>query len=189
MGLLGPKVLAAHQTVYQTIYLIFMVPLGMSYAATARVGQAFGQQNMAQARQAGYVAMAIAAAFMLLVTAGLLVFRQSVIGLYLNLHDPDNAPVITLAMPMMVVAACAQITDGVQRVASGALYGLQDTRMPMVLSGLAFWGVGLTMGYLLGFPLGLGGVGLWIGQSTGVAVAGIIFVNRFHRLARPSQLP
>ncbi|MBE9114264.1 MATE family efflux transporter, partial [Nodosilinea sp. LEGE 07298] len=148
MGILGPEVLAAHQTVYQTIYLIFMVPLGMSYAATARVGQALGQQDIAQTRRAGIVAIAIAAAFMLLATLGLLLFRQSIIGLYLDLSDPANAPVVALAMPMLLVAALAQLTDGVQRVASGALYGLQDTRMPMVLSGLAFWGVGLTTGYL-----------------------------------------
>ena len=187
MGILGPEVLAAHQTVYQTIYLIFMVPLGMSYAATARVGQAFGQQDLAQARLAGYVAFAIAALFMLLATLGLLLFRPAIVGLYLDLSDPANDPVIALAMPMLLVAALAQLTDGVQRVASGALYGLQDTQVPMVLSGLAFWGVGLTTGYVLGFGLGLGGVGLWIGQSIGVATAGIIFVARFHRLTRPSR--
>ncbi|MBE9136965.1 MATE family efflux transporter [Nodosilinea sp. LEGE 07088] len=185
MGLLGPEVLAAHQTVYQTIYLIFMVPLGMSYAVTARVGQAVGQQDRAQARQAGYVAMAIAAVFMLLATVGLLLFRRAIIGLYIDVDDPANANVVALAMPMLQVAALAELTDGVQRVAAGALYGLQDTRIPMVLSGLAFWGVGLTTGYLLGFIAGWGGVGLWIGQSIGVATAGIIFVARFHRLTRP----
>ncbi|MGG6242217.1 MATE family efflux transporter [Nodosilinea sp. AN01ver1] len=187
MGILSPEVLAAHQTVYQTIYLIFMVPLGLSYAATARVGQALGQQDMAQARRAGYVAIAIAAAFMLLSTVALLLWRQQIIGLYLNLEDPANATVVALALPMLFVAALAQVTDGVQRVASGALYGLQDTRLPMVLSGLAFWGVGLTTGYLLGFGLGLGGVGLWIGQSIGVATAGVIFVARFHRLTCPKS--
>lgn len=186
-GILGPEVLAAHQAVYQTTYLIFMVPLGMSYAATARVGHALGRQDMAQARRAGYVAMAIAAAFLLLTSLGLLLCRQSVVGLYLDRSDPTNAPVAALAKSMLLVAALAQLTDGVQRVASGALYGLQDTRVPMVLSGLAFWGVGLTMGYILGFATGLGGVGLWIGQSTGVATAGIIFIARFHRLTRPKQ--
>jgi len=83
------------------------------------------------------------------------------------------------------VATLVQVVDGVQRVSTGALYGLQDTRRPMVLSGLAFWGVGLTTGYCLGFLLGLGGIGLWIGQSTGVTVACVIFVIRFHRLTRP----
>ncbi|WOD38493.1 MATE family efflux transporter [Nodosilinea sp. E11] len=185
MGILGPEVLAAHQTVYQTIYLIFTVPLGMSYAATARVGMGFGQQDLVAARRAGYVAMAIAAAFMLLATLGLLVFRQAVVGLYLDLDDAANAPVVAQALPMLFVAALVQVVDGVQRVSTGALYGLQDTRTPMVLSGLAFWGVGLTIGYGLGFIAGLGGVGLWIGQSLGVTVASLIFVIRFYRLTQP----
>jgi multidrug resistance protein, MATE family len=185
MGILGPEMLAAHQTVYQTIYLIFTVPLGMSYAATARVGVGFGQQDLGAARRAGYVAMAIAAGFMLLATVALLVFRQSVIGLYLDLRDPANDSVVALALPMLLVASLVQVVDGMQRVSTGALYGLQDTRRPMVLSGLAFWGVGLTIGYCLGFPLGLGGVGLWIGQSAGVTTACLIFVSRFHRLTQP----
>ena len=184
MGVLGPETLAAHQTVYQTIYLVFMVPLGMSFAATARVGHALGQQDMAAARRAGYVAIAIAVCFMALATVSLLIFRHQVIGLYLDPANPANDPVVALARPMLLVAALVQVSDGVQRVASGALYGLQDTRLPMILSALTFWGVGVTLGYLLGFPLGLGGVGLWIGQSTGVATAGLIFILRFHRLTR-----
>ncbi|MUL35186.1 MATE family efflux transporter [Gloeocapsopsis dulcis] len=182
MGILGTEVLAAHQTVYQTMYLIFMVPLGMSYAVTARVGQWFGQQDFKSARRAGYISITIAAIFMIVTAIALVIYRQQVIGIYLDIHNPANVNVLTLAVPMLIISAVAQLLDGVQRVAMGALYGLQDTRIPMLLSGLAFWGVGLTSGYLLGFPLGLGGVGLWTGQSIGVAVAGVIFVWRFHRL-------
>jgi multidrug resistance protein, MATE family len=119
---------------------------------------------------------------MILTAIGLILYRQQVIGIYLDIHNPDNANVVKLAIPMLIISALAQLLDGVQRVAMGALYGLQDTRIPMILSGLAFWGVGLTSGYVLGFSLGLAGVGLWIGQSIGVAVAGVIFVWRFHKL-------
>lgn len=182
MGILGTDVLAAHQTVYQTMYIIFMVPLGMSYAVTARVGQWFGQRDFLGVRRAGYVSLAHAALFMLLTAIGLVVYRQQVIGIYLDGDAPDHARVAALAVPMLIVSAFAQLLDGIQRVAMGALYGLQDARVPMLLSGLAFWGIGLTSGYLLGFPLGLGGVGLWVGQSIGVAVAGVIFVWRFQRL-------
>jgi MATE family multidrug resistance protein len=182
MGILGTEVLAAHQTVYQTMYIVFMVPLGMSYAVTARVGQWFGQQDLRGARRAGYVSIAVAAVFMILTAITLVMYRQQVIGIYLDIHNPENANVLTLAVPMLIISALAQLLDGVQRVAMGALYGLQDTRIPMLLSGFAFWGVGLISAYLLGFPLGLGGVGLWTGQSIGVAVAGVIFVWRFHRL-------
>ncbi len=182
MGILGTEVLAAHQTVYQTIYLIFMVPLGMSYAVTVRVGQWLGQQDLEGARRAGYVSVSVAAVFMALTAIVLLWHPQQVIGIYLDIRNPENANVLKLAVPMLMVAALAQLLDGVQRVAMGALYGLQDTRVPMLLSLLTFWGVGLTSAYLLGFPFGLGAVGLWAGQSIGVAVAGVIFVWRFHKL-------
>lgn len=187
MGLLGPEVLAAHQTVYQTMYVIYMVPLGMSYAATARVGQWAGQRDRAKMRQAGYVGIGLAAAFMGTVAIALVIFRHQVIGMYLDISDPANAAVLAMAMPILFISALSQLLDGVQRVAMGALYGLQDMRVPMLLSGLAFWGVGLTSGYVLGFPLGLGGTGLWIGQSIGVAVAGVMFTWRFHCLTAPQR--
>ena len=182
MGILGTDILAAHQTVYQTMYIIFMVPLGMSYAVTARVGQWLGQKDMKGVRRAGYVGMVIAGLFMFVTAIALVIYRRQVIGIYIDIDHPDNARVLALAIPMLFVSSIAQLLDGIQRVAMGALHGLQDTRIPMLISGLAFWGVGLTSGYGLGFILGFEGVGLWIGQSIGVAVAGLISILRFHRL-------
>lgn len=187
MGALGTETLAAHQTVYQTVFLLFMVPLGMSYAVTVRVGQWLGQQDREGTRRSGYVSVAAAAAFMALTALILLLFRHPVIGVYLDMNDPETMNVVNLAMPMLTIAAVAQFLDGVQRVAMGALYGLQDTRLPMLLSVLTFWVIGLTSGYVLGFPIGLGGVGLWTGQSIGVAVAGLIFLWRFHSLTSRSN--
>lgn len=187
MGALGTETLAAHQTVYQTVFLLFMVPLGMSFAVTVRVGQWLGQQDREGTRRSGYVSVAAAAAFMALTAIVLLLFRQPVIGIYLDMNAPETMNVVNLAMPMLTIAAIAQFLDGVQRVAMGALYGLQDTRIPMLLSVLTFWVIGLTSGYILGFPIGLGGVGLWTGQSIGVAVAGLIFLWRFHSLTSKSS--
>jgi MATE family multidrug resistance protein len=187
MGTLGTETLAAHQTVYQTVFLLFMVPLGMSYAATVRVGQWMGQRDRQGTRQAGYVCVAAAAIFMALTAIILLLFRQPIIGIYLDINDPESTRVISLAIPMLMIAALAQLLDGVQRVAMGALYGLQDTRTPMILSVITFWGVGLASGYVLGFPMGFGGIGLWTGQSIGVAVAGLIFLWRFHSLTSKSS--
>jgi MATE family multidrug resistance protein len=182
MGLLGTEVLAAHQIVFQTMVVIFMVPLGMSFATTARVGIWFGQQNLEGARRAGYISISMAVVFMTLTGIILLTYPQQVVGIYLDIHNPENANVLKLAVSMLMIAALAQLLDGVQKTAMGALYGLQDTRVPMLLSLLAFWGVGLTSGYLLGFYFALGSVGLWIGQSIGVAIAGVIFLWRFHKL-------
>jgi MATE family multidrug resistance protein len=187
MGALGTETLAAHQTVYQTIFLLFMVPLGMSYAATVRVGQWMGQHNRQGTRSAGYVSVTAAAGFMALTALGLLLFHQQIIGIYLDVNDPEATRVINLAIPMLMIAALAQFLDGVQRVAMGALYGLQDTRTPMILSVVTFWGIGLTSGYVLGFPMRFGGTGLWVGQSIGVAVAGLIFLWRFHSQTSPKN--
>ena len=184
MGSLGTEVLAAHQIILQTISITFMVPLAMSYAATIRVGQEVGQNNLAGVNLAGYVGAGIGLVFMMLVMIVMLVFPRQIIGIFIDISDPNNAKVITLASGLMIIAAISQIVDGPQKIIMGALYGLQDTRIPLVLSLLAFWGVGLTSGYWLGFYTSLGGNGLWIGQSIGIMVSAIIFFWRFHHIIR-----
>nr|WP_198288604.1 MATE family efflux transporter [Chamaesiphon minutus] len=187
MGILGSEVLAAHQAVYQTAYLIFMVPLGISYATAIRVGYHVGRQDLKAARKAGYVNVSVAAGFMAVMAIFLLTHPQSVIGLFLDIHKPENADVLKLAVPMLMIAALSQFLDGVQSAAAGGLYGLQDMRAAMLLSFLAFWGVGLTSGCVLGFYFGLGGVGLWVGQSIGVAVGAGLFLWRFQSLTSKSD--
>ena len=181
-GSLGTGVLAAHQIAFQTIALIFMVPIGMSQAAVARVGLWFGKGDKTGARRAGFVAIAAAAGFLLLMGVALFFGRYGMIALFVDATDSNNAAVVGLAMDLLLVSAIAQMIDGVQRVTMSALYGLQDTRVPMILSAIAFWGIGITSGYWLCFVAGWGAVGLWIGQYTGIAVGGVIFVWRFHRL-------
>ena len=161
-----------------------MVPLAMSYAATIRVGQEVGKNNRAGVNRAGYVGAGIGLAFMMLVMIVMLVFPQQIIGIFIDISDPRNAKVIEIATGLMIIAAISQIVDGPQKIIMGALYGLQDTRIPMFLSLLAFWGVGLTSGYWLGFHTPLGGNGLWIGQSIGIAISAVIFFWRFHHLVR-----
>lgn len=184
MGALGTEVLAAHQIVFQTIAVVFMVPLGMADATTIRVGQWHGRKDVSGIRHAAYVGMGLGGSFMTLMALVLLLFPQGAIALFLDIHNPDNAQVVSLAVSMFGIAALSQILDGVQTTAGGALRGLKDTRIPMVLSFLAFWGMGLGSGYLLGFVLGLGGIGLWLGQAFGVAIAATLFTWRFGRLVQ-----
>lgn len=183
-GSLGTESLAAHQIAFQTMALIFMVPLGMSQAVTARVGLWFGKGDRGGMQRAGFVAIAATILFLSFSAVMLYFARPFVIRLFIDVQDPNNAAVVALAMNLMLLSVVAQIVDGVQRVTMSALYGLQDTGVPMVLSAIAYWGIGLTTGYLLCFVVGWGAVGLWIGQYTGVGVAGVIFVWRFWRLTR-----
>ncbi len=182
MGVLGTEMLAAHQIILQTIAITFMMPLAMSYAATIRVGQEIGNKNILGAARAGYVSTAIGLGLMIIITIILLVFPQQIIGTFIDIDNPQNTNVIRLATGLMQIAAISQILDGPQKILMGALYGLQDTRIPMLLSLLAFWGIGLSSGYWLGFYTDLGGNGLWIGQSIGLAISAVVFSWRFHHL-------
>jgi MATE family multidrug resistance protein len=182
MGVWGTDELAAHQIVFQTINLLFMVPLGMSFAATARIGQWLGQQHIPGIRQAGFVSFVAGTVWTAMIAIALLMFPRQTIGLYIDTSASENAAVVELAIAMMRVGAIAHLFDGVQKIAYGALQGLQDTRIPMVFSFLSYWCIGLTSGYWLAFRWNLGGVGLWLGLLLAVAIAAVVFVWRFQTL-------
>ncbi|MEB3357063.1 MAG: MATE family efflux transporter [Synechococcales bacterium] len=182
MGTWGTDSLAAHQIVFQTINLIFMVPLGMSFAATARIGQWLGQRQMAEVRQASFVSLAAGATWTAMVAIALLVFPRQIIGLYIDSAAPENTVTVALAVAMMRVGAIAHLFDGVQKIAYGALQGLQDTRVPLVFSFLSYWCIGLTSGYWLAFGWNLGGVGLWLGLLIAVAIAAAVLIWRLQML-------
>jgi multidrug resistance protein, MATE family len=181
MGIFGTAALAAHQIVFQTISLVFMVPLGMSIATTVRVGEYFGQGNLAGVRRATHVAMTVSGVFTALVSGLMALFPERVMGLYLDLSLPENAQTIAIGIMLLRIAAIAQLVDGLQTTIAGALRGLQDTRTPMFLGFVAFWGVGLQMGCWLGLGWKWGPIGLWIGQSLGVLAASVLFYWQFHR--------
>ena len=186
-GSLGTEVLAAHQIAFQMIALIFMVPIGMSQAVTTRVGLWFGRGDILGARRAGLVAAGAVAVFLGISAIALFIFRPLLIGLFIDPKDAGSAEVIAIAMNLLLIASVAQVPDGVQRVVMSALYGLQDTKVPVILSAIAFWGIGISSGYILCFLAGWGAVGLWIGQYMGAAVAGISFIGRFYRLTNRMQ--
>lgn len=188
MGLLGTEALAAHQIVFQTIVVVFMVPLGISYATTVRVGQWLGRGDRAAMQQAALVSTGITTLFMLGMSIAFLVFPKQIIGIYLDTNNPDNAGIVAVALPLLIIAAIAQVLDGVQKAVYGSLQGLQDTQVPMLLNVLGYWGIGLSMGYGLGFYFKLGSVGLWIGQSIAIAVVAGLFIRRLRRLMKSAQV-
>ncbi|MEO0408593.1 MAG: MATE family efflux transporter [Cyanobacteria bacterium P01_A01_bin.135] len=179
IGLLGTDALAAHQIALQVGLMVFMVPLGLSFATTALVGQWFGRRDPRGIRRAGYVSLMTIAGTAVLVAIALLLFQRPIVGLFLDLSDPDNAALVQLVKPLIAVVAVGYLFDGLQKTALGALYGLQDTRVPVFLNILAYLGVGLVSGYVLGFGLGLGARGLWMGYYLGAAVAAATYSWRF----------
>lgn len=181
MGLIGASSIAAHAIALQIAALTFMVPLGLSQAATVRVGLAYGRRDKEAIGRAGWAALALALAFMGSMAVMMLVFPRELIALFLDSRDPANGPVIALALTFLFVAALFQIFDGAQVVGAGMLRGLHDTRMPMAYAGFGYWVVGLLTTVGLAFGLGWQGLGVWIGLALSLAVVAVLMIGRWTR--------
>ncbi|GAB2488848.1 MATE family efflux transporter [Arenimonas alkanexedens] len=178
IGKLGMVQIAAHQIAILMASLFFMVPLGIAMATTVRVGHAVGAGDASAVRwsaAAGYSLAMLAQT----VSAIVLVFA----GVFLAGLFTQDAAVIALAALLMAYAAVFQYPDGLQAMSAGALRGLKDTRVPMFVTVLAYWGVGLPLGYWLGLVKGQGAPGLWTGLILGLSVAACLLGWRFWRLA------
>jgi MATE family multidrug resistance protein len=183
IGRIGAIDVAAHQIAINVASVCFMLPLGIAMATTVRVGHAAGAEDASGARWAagaGY---------------GLVFFTQTGAALLLayaaepisRLYTRDPA-VIALAVVLMRYAAVFQYPDGIQALSNGALRGLKDTRMPMLITVLAYWGVGLPLGAWFGLHLNGRAPGLWIGLILGLAVAGGLLALRVWRRMRDPGL-
>ena len=184
MGLVGQTELAGHQVAMQTVSFTFMIPLALGIATTARVGHAVGRGDPVGLRAAGSVGIGLSLAVMSLTALVYWTAPQLVIGLYLDLDDPANAGVITFAATFLRIGALFQLVDGLQVSAIGALRGLKDTRVPMLMTLVAYWPIGMGVGIWLAFGVGLEGAGLWYGLVAGLAFASLLLTRRFVMLAR-----
>jgi multidrug resistance protein, MATE family len=182
VGWIGTTALAAHQIALQIAAILFMVPFGISLAATVRVGHAVGRRDPVAVRRAGFSAIALGAVFMLLTTLAVIALRDVIPVMFLGGDGPANAATAQLAGTLLLVGATFFVTDAVQGIAAGALRGLNDTRVPMLFAAISFWLIGYTSAYLLAFSAGFGAVGIWIGFSLGVATFAVLLVWRFNRL-------
>jgi MATE family multidrug resistance protein len=189
MGLIGTSALAAHQIALQTAAIMFMVPFGISMAATVRVGHAVGRGDAPATRIAGFAAMALGLAFMAAMTLLVVATRDFIPGLFLGAQAPAAAETMALASTLLLLGASFFVFDGVQTIAVGALRGLNDTRIPMLFAAIGFWVVGFTGAYALAFPVGFGAYGIWIGLTLGLIVYAVLLVWRFHLLTARRYLP
>jgi multidrug resistance protein, MATE family len=187
MGWIGTTALAAHQIALQLATILFMVPFGISLAATVRVGHAVGRRDPAATRRAGFGAIALGAALMVAMTVIVVAFHGAIPLLFLGDDSGGNAATARLAATLLLIGASFFVTDGVQAIAAGALRGLNDTRVPMLFAAVSFWLIGFTCAYGLAFPGRLGAVGIWIGFSTGIATFAALLICRFHLLTLPQD--
>ena len=160
MGWFGAASIAAHSIAIQIASVSFMVPLGLSQAATVRVGRAWGAGDRDGIGRAGWTAFGLGVGFM-------------------DTGDPRNAVVVDTALTFLFCAAVFQIADGAQSVGAGMLRGLQDTRVPMLYALLGYWGFGAPLCLLFAFAFDLKGLGIWIGLAASLAAVAIIMMRRW----------
>jgi len=188
MGWINATAIAAHQIAIQVASVTFMVPMGIGQAATVRVGQALGRKDPAGIRRAGYVSLALGIVFMTTMSLLIALFPDWLAGLYLDESKPGSPEVLVLAATLLYVAAAFQIVDGMQAIGAGALRGLNDTRIPMIAAGVGYWIIGFGFAWTLGFAVGWGAVGIWIGLALGLAATAFFFAVRFRRMTQDGTL-
>ena len=176
IGWLGTTALAAHQIAINVASVTYMAASGIAAAATIRVGNRHGVGDAEGARQAGFAAYWLAFGFMGTMGLVLIACRYSLP--YLYNHDPE---VVSRATALLLIAALFQVSDGLQVVGLGALRGLEDVKVPSVVALLAYWSLALPIGYSLGFLLGWGAPGVWVGLLTGLSVVAGVLLWRFRR--------
>ncbi len=179
IGRIGAVDVAAHQIAISVASVCFMLPLGIAMATTVRVGHAVGAEDRSAVRWAAGAGFALAGLTQALAGTVLVFGGAWIAGLYTS-----EPAVVALAVLLMRYAAVFQLPDGIQVLSAGALRGLKDTRVPMLITIVAYWGVGLPLGAWFGLHRGLGAPGLWIGLILGLSVAASLLLLRLWRQAR-----
>ncbi|MND90811.1 Multidrug resistance protein NorM [compost metagenome] len=183
IGSLGASVVAGHQVALNFSSMVFMIPYSLAMATTVRVGQSLGRGAPRDARFSAGVAMATALVYACLSASLMLLLRADIARLY----TPDTE-VLAVASALLMYSALFQFSDAIQVTAAGALRGYHDTRATMLITLLAYWGIGLPIGYSLGLSelLGLpsGPAGLWQGLVIGLTCAAVLLGVRLQRIAR-----
>ena len=182
-GLISTTALAAHQIALQIAAILFMVPFGIGMAATVRVGHAVGGGNAPAAKRAGLVATGLGVVFMSAMTLAVILGRFAIGRFFFGEAAESAGVVIELTAALLMVGATFFVADGIQTVAAGALRGMNDTRVPLMLAAISYWLIGFTAAYGLAFWAELGAIGVWIGLSCGTAVYALLLILRFRWLA------
>ncbi len=179
IGWLGATQLAAHQIAINMASVTFMVALGISAATTIRVGNQLGKKDHETMRDAARTSFVMVTMFMALMAITFVFGRTFLPALYI-----DDSEVIGQAAVLLIIAALFQLSDGIQVIGLGALRGMSDVKIPTIITLIAYWLVGLPLGYMLGFTFNLGAPGVWIGLLAGLTAAAILLYIRFNSLSK-----
>lgn len=184
IGGFGETAAAGHQIAISVSGVSFMVPLGVALATTVRVGNAAGRGERAAVRRAGFCGMALAVALQAASSALLLGAPAAVAGLYTG-----DAAVVARAAALLPLAGVFQFSDALQVTAMGALRGLKDVRVPVLITAFAYWAVGMPTGLWLAYRAGMRAPGMWMGMIAALTVVAGLLCWRFARITRRPLAP
>lgn len=182
VGWLGAEALAAHQIAINLAAITYMTASGLSAAATIRVGNQRGMQDISNLRRAAFTIYGMVFIFMGVCALIFIFGRNFLPTLYI-----DNIQVQSMAASLLIIAGLFQLSDGLQVVSLGALRGLEDVKVPTILTFIAYWVLALPIGYFLGFVIDLGAEGVWYGLFIGLTVIAIALIIRFNRLTKKER--
>ena len=185
VGMISAESLAAHQIALSCAATTFMLPLGLSAATTIRVGNSVGARNIEAVRAIGFNSMVLGLGVMSLTALVFFFFGEHLAWLFVKDNEEGRA-VAKIAASLLMIAAIFQLADGVQIVSAGALRGLSDVTIPMVCTIVAYWLVGLPLGYFLAFNQKMAAAGIWSGFAVGLAISAIFLSWRFSQRTRAS---
>jgi MATE family multidrug resistance protein len=187
-GTLGKNAQAANQIALNLSSMTFMVATGLSVAAMVRVGNQKGLRDYKALKRIAESIFLVGFIFAVLFALFFVIFHTVLPDLYVNLDDPvnalDTAEVVEIASILLLAAAVFQISDSLQVIALGALRGLQDVKIPTVITFISYWVVGFPVSYYLGKADVYGSLGIWIGLLAGLSVAAILLYFRFNYLTK-----
>ena len=175
---------ASHQIALNIVSVVFMVPLGLASAGAVRVGHAVGARDVRRARRAGWTALILGGAVMIVLGLMLFLFPVPMLSVFTT-----DARVLEIGSRLLAIAAAFQLFDGTQAVTTGVLRGIGDTRTPMMVNVIGHWVLGLPVGYALCFRFAWGVTGLWIGLSIGLIFCAVALTATWIARTRHLELP
>ncbi len=187
-GTIGVANQAANQIALSLASFTFMFAMGLSVAATIRVGNQKGLGDFKKMKIVAYSIFLLAVLLEIFFALVFVVFHQHMPKLFVNMDNVidlvANTEVVSIAAQLLLVAAVFQISDGIQVVVLGALRGLQDAKVPMYITFVAYWVVGFPVSIYLGLYTHLKAVGIWIGLLAGLTTAALFLYIRFISLTK-----
>jgi len=175
-GLISSHDIASHQIALSMASFTFNLCIGFSVASTVMIGRKLGEQNFVELRKIGINNLKIAFLFMCLCGV-IFILGRNILPTFFT--KPEEVEVIMLASKLMIIAALFQLSDGIQVTALGMLRGLQDVKIPSIITFIAYWLITIPLGYFLCVTLKMGAFGMWIALGLGLTISAFMLVKRF----------